>query len=210
MWEEGWPVPRLESLWRGRDGMSPSWKRVSAAQDKICGEFLSYEALGYLGRLGLAVSSLGAVPIERVRLVANHVLGEADLPFAAMSLTRKALDEAVLRKGAEAGARVHRGHRVESLEKQGDEWCGAIEGGTRLRSSTGFLATGKHDLYEHARPAGKQNELVAFRMCFRLDHVQQDALDRHVDLILFPVDTRDCSWWKAEWLTFACWLSVKY
>ena len=158
----------------------------AAPHHKVCGEFLSYEALLYLHRLGIDLATLGAVPIERVRLAATHLIAEADLPFAAASITRKALDEALLQKAAEAGAQLYRGHRAESLERRGNRWHAALRGGTSLCASAAFLATGKHDLRGHTRPPGKQNDLIAFKMYFRLAATQQRELERHVELTIFP------------------------
>ena len=170
-----------------RQGRSVALVEASArVHDKVCGEFLSYEALGYLQGLGIDARQLGAMPIERVRLVADRVIAEAELPFAAMSVTRRVLDEALLQAAEDAGVRLQRGHRVDSLDKRGDIWVAGMEGGASLRASAAFLATGKHDLHGRPRPAGKQNDLVAFKMYFRLAAAQQAALERYVELILFP------------------------
>src|SRR5208283_1053350 len=67
-------------------------EREPTPRHKVCGEFLSGEALEDLHALGIDVSSLGAVPIDYVRLAAARRAAEAPLPFPAASLTRKALD----------------------------------------------------------------------------------------------------------------------
>ena len=58
-------------------------ERETAAHDKICGEFLSWEAQEYLSRLGLDLTALGAVPIDRVRLVYRGQVAEAPRPSKA-------------------------------------------------------------------------------------------------------------------------------
>ena len=78
-------------------------EREPTPRHKICGEFLSGEALEDLDALGVDVASLGAVPIDSVRLAAARRAAEAPLPFSAASLTRKALDRALI---AEATAAI--------------------------------------------------------------------------------------------------------
>lgn len=160
---------------------------------KVCGEFLSHEALLYLAALGLSPVSLGAVPITRLRLAFGTTLAEAKLPFAAQSLTRRCLDEALLQLAADAGARILRGHRIESLDFTPDAspkhpafWQATLVNGDRRRAPTVFLATGKHDLRDHPRPPGRQNSLIAFKQYFHLPPAEAAALDNHVELHLFP------------------------
>ena len=71
-------------------------EREPTPRHKVCGEFLSGEALEDLHALGIDVASLGAVPIDYVRLAAARRAAEAPLPFPAASLTRKALDTALI------------------------------------------------------------------------------------------------------------------
>ena len=59
-------------------------EREAQAQHKVCGEFLSREALRYLELLGIDVAGLGAVPIDAVRLAGRSDVNEATLPFLAM------------------------------------------------------------------------------------------------------------------------------
>ncbi|MGC2161050.1 MAG: FAD-dependent monooxygenase [Silvibacterium sp.] len=157
-----------------------------AMHHKVCGEFLSHEALFYLERLGINLSSLGAVPIRRLRVAANKLIVECELPFPAMSLSRRALDEALLERASLVGATVLRGRRVESLTKKDSGWVAQLSDGEFRHGSNTFLATGKYDVGGHPRPAGRQNDLVAFKMYFRLAASQQAALANQVELVLFP------------------------
>lgn len=171
----------------GRAGRSVTLvERSSGAHHKVCGEFLSPEAVMYLEQLGLRPAVLGAVPIRGVRLASQSLIAESPLPFSAMSLTRQVLDEALLGQAAQAGVRVLRGHRVKSLSRSDAGWTAQLENGSDLCGSAAFLATGKHDLPGRPRPVSKQNDLVAFKMYFRLEASQQAALSQHVELILFP------------------------
>jgi menaquinone-9 beta-reductase len=161
-------------------------EKSSARHDVVCGDFLSREAVMYIEQLGVDLHVLGAVRIDHVRLIARRVIAERPLPFAAMSLTRRVLDETLLERAATAGAKVLRGRRVESLVREGTGWTAQLGDGERRHAAHAFLATGKHDLNGHPRERGVQNDLVAFKMYFRLTPPQQADLDGHVELILFP------------------------
>lgn len=164
-------------------------ERESQAQHKVCGEFLSQEALTYLRSLGVDVDGMGAVAIRSVRLACQEGESEAVLPFAAMSLTRRRLDEELLRLAESAGAKVLRGYRVQTIERADNGWCAVIcaatDGAQSVSASAAFLATGKHDLHGRARPKGKQPDLVAFKMYWRLAPQQAAALEGHVELMLY-------------------------
>ncbi|MDE3185933.1 MAG: FAD-dependent monooxygenase [Acidobacteriota bacterium] len=153
---------------------------------KVCGEFLSGEAVEYLERLGVSPRSLGAVTMHGVRLHARGLLAACELPFPAMSLTRRALDEALLSLAERAGAVVSRGRRVDRLMRDEDSWRATLLSAEAVTAPAAFLATGKHDLAGHRRPAGRQNSLVAFKMYFRLLPEQERALSGWVELFLFP------------------------
>jgi len=71
-------------------------ERTAEPVDKVCGEFLSAEAQGYLRGAGLDLVSLGAASITKVRVANGERLAEAALPFPALGITRRRLDEALL------------------------------------------------------------------------------------------------------------------
>jgi menaquinone-9 beta-reductase len=153
---------------------------------KVCGEFLSGEALEDLHALGIDVASLGAVPIDYVRLAAAGRAAEAPLPFPAASLTRKALDTALLAEAIAAGVRLERGRSVQSLSRTTSNiWQATLDDGTVCESPTVFLATGKHDLRGHPRPKDP-DRWVAFKMYFRLAPAQAAELERASELMLYP------------------------
>jgi flavin-dependent dehydrogenase len=162
-------------------------ERESSPRDKVCGEFLSGEALDDLAALGIDVASLGAVPIHSVRLAAARRAAEAPLPFPAASLTRKTLDTALLATARGAGVRVETGRSVQSLVQiPGNElWKATLDDGTTREAETAFLASGKHDLRGHARPADPAR-WIAFKMYFRLAPGQAAELAGASELMLYP------------------------
>ena len=161
-------------------------EKSRAAHDKVCGEFLSTEALQYLSGMGVDAIGLGAVPVRRVRLSRGERLAEAPLPFPAMSLSRRCLDEALLLAAANAGAEVRRGAQVNGVQPGDGGWHVEVGGAEALRCTNLFVATGKHDLRRLPRPEGSHSGLVGMKMYFRLGTAQAAALRDAVELLLFP------------------------
>ncbi len=161
-------------------------EKSSGPHDKVCGEFLSTEALHYLRRSGIDPGALGSVPIRRLRLAGRRSLSEAELPFPAQSLSRACLDEALLQAASAAGVEVRRGVHVSGLARENGGWNIAVREGESLGADDVFLATGKHDLRTAPRPAGSHAGLVGFKMYYRLTQQQATALGDTVELALFP------------------------
>ena len=161
-------------------------EKEQAAQDKVCGEFLSHEAVGYLSALNIDLDALGAVPIDAVRFAEGERLVERLLPFVARSVSRRVLDEALLSRAADIGVNIVRGRTVQGLERAGQGWTVRASPAFAKHASTAFLCSGKHDVRGWKRPAGKQNDLVGFKMHWRLEPEQTRALSRHVELFIFP------------------------
>ena len=161
-------------------------EREPRPRHKVCGEFLSGEALEDLHALGIDVASLGAVRIDYVRLAAARRAAEAPLPFPAASLTRKALDTALIAEAIAAGVHVELGRGVHALGRTtGNIWQATLDDGATFEAPTVFLATGKHDLRGFARPADPKR-WVAFKMYFRLAPAQAAELARASELMLYP------------------------
>lgn len=163
-------------------------ERTLHAHHKVCGDFLSAEALSSLEVLGLNPAELGSVPIHRVRFAGPFGVSSATLPFAAQSLTRSTLDDALLHRASAAGALVLRGHTAASLHRTGNLWRVGIAGPTRAYTLTAphiLLATGKHDLRGLPRPAGTHSSLVGLKMYLRLAPEQSKALRGSIELVLF-------------------------
>jgi menaquinone-9 beta-reductase len=154
--------------------------------DKVCGEFLSAEAIEYLEQAGVSPQKLGAVPIRNLRLCVGGQSAATALPFPALSLSRRVLDAALLDRAANLGCTVVRGARVERLVDEGDAWMAKLADGANIRAHTVFLATGKHDLQGWARGRGAQNDLIGFKMHWRLNSAQTLQLQERMELFLFP------------------------
>ncbi|TNC72190.1 NAD(P)/FAD-dependent oxidoreductase [Rubellimicrobium roseum] len=158
-------------------------ERSTGPHDKVCGEFLSYEAQEELGALELDLRALGAVPIHRVAMQAGRRRAEAEMGFEALSLSRRVLDEALLARAAGAGAEVRRGVRATALEPADGGWRVGTDGGS-VRARAVALATGKHDLRGWKRPEGRQTDLLGLKTYWRLS--DPGRLAGRVELHLFP------------------------
>ncbi len=160
-------------------------EREPGPHDKVCGEFLSREAVLYLLALGVDPVAFGAAPIGAVRLAVGRHVATVDLPFPALSLSRRTLDAALLARAAAAGADIRRGERAVALDPDGPGWRCRLAGGEGVSSGAAFLATGKHDLRGWGRPPGMQSDLIGFKIHWRLGAEQARALSGHVELFLF-------------------------
>lgn len=160
-------------------------EKERSAHHKVCGEFLSPEAVEYLRQAGVDPLALGAVPIHFLRLAAKNRLRETALPFGALSLSRCVLDAALLARAEDAGCIVRRGAGVERLLRTDDGWTVELADGTAQRARAVFLATGKHDLRGWNRPPGVQGDLVGFKLHWRLAPAEAAALRGFIDLVLF-------------------------
>ncbi len=156
-------------------------ERDAATSHKVCGEFLSIEAQRDLERLGINLDQLGAVSVDRLRLVRGTKQVEAALPFVARGISRKILDEALLDSARAAGAIVERGVRVSRMH----HGVADTNAGTRQARHI-FLATGKHDLrgWRRTTPT-RRDDYVGFKMHWRLEASQCEALGNAIELIMF-------------------------
>ena len=160
-------------------------EREAGPHHKVCGEFLSREAVLYLTALGVDPVGLGACRIHSVRLFSGNGVATGSLPFPALSLSRRALDFALLGRAADAGAEIRMDARVRLLDSGDDAWRACLASGEIVTGNAAFLATGKHDVRGLARPAGIQSDLIGFKMHLRLSPDQAASLAGHVELTLF-------------------------
>lgn len=91
------------------------FERETFPRDKLCGEFLSYEAVGELEELGVRPPE--AVEYRSIRFysAAGREV-EITFPRPALGISRRALDAALLNAARRAGAEVREGTEVLGLE----------------------------------------------------------------------------------------------
>jgi flavin-dependent dehydrogenase len=161
-------------------------ERDAEPRHKVCGEFLSIEAQAYLAHLGIDLDALGASRISRLRLVRKGSRIEVSLPFMARGLSRRILDEALLHQACSRGVRAVRDRPVRSISADRSQVRIDLGAGDPICADTVFLATGKHDVRGMKRAsAGAMNDLIGFKMHFRLAQVQQQALEGSIEVTFF-------------------------
>lgn len=94
------------------------YDRDAFPRDKLCGEFLSYDALPILEPLGVvsAIDEAGAPRIERCRVIGSRRMYEFALPHPARGVSRLFFDDLLLRTAEANGALRRDGQPVDDLE----------------------------------------------------------------------------------------------
>lgn len=153
---------------------------------KVCGEFISPEAVPLLHEMGIDLDRLGASLIDRCRLYSDRFSSPVSLPAPARGLSRFALDEALLARAEEQGARLHRGIQVAGFHKdpasprfrvttpQGDFFSNVL-----------YVATGKHDLKSVHLRQGKGRAMVGFKIHLRLSPENQPEFKTQIGLFFY-------------------------
>jgi flavin-dependent dehydrogenase len=178
------PAGTAAAITLARAGHRPILLEKSAGPtDKVCGDFLSIDAIHRAQALGVDPASLGAPPIHRVRLIRGSRVAEATLPFPALGLSRRALDAALLHQAETAGAIVRSGQTVRRLTRDGQHW--RIQTDTITTAETVFLATGKHDLRDSPRPHTAQGA-IGMKTYLALAPKPAETLSGTTELTLFP------------------------
>ena len=87
-------------------------------RDKLCGEFLSYDALPILERLGAieAIDAAAAPRIRSGRIVGSTRVRQFDFPYAARGVSRLFLDDLLLRTAEASGAQTFTGWTATGLD----------------------------------------------------------------------------------------------
>jgi flavin-dependent dehydrogenase len=153
----GGPAGAAAAIDLARAGRAPLLiERQRETGDALCGGFLSWHSLAVLERLGVKVRG---APVERVRLFSRSGTAEAPLPRAALGVSRRQLDTALLSEAERVGARVERG--VHAREADGTTI--RVEG-DQIAADHLLLATGKHDLRGLARPKTSDDPALGLRV----------------------------------------------
>lgn len=107
----------LAALLAARGVRVTLFDRDAFPRDKLCGEFLSYDALPVLEPLGVIseIDRAGAPHIERCRVVGTKRTYEFALPHPARGVSRLFFDDLLLRTAAQRGAKRADGVTVASL-----------------------------------------------------------------------------------------------
>jgi len=158
-------------------------ERTDGPHDIVCGGFLGWDSLAALERLGLDPAVLGARPISRLRLISAKRRIEVKLPRLAAGLSRRTLDEALLRAAGDAGARVTRGRVVRSADLAGRHV--RLDDEEAVGAEALILATGKHELRGAGRPVDISVRPLGLRTALTPSPGLARALEGVIELHLY-------------------------
>ena len=107
----------LAALLAGRGLRVALFDRDRFPRDKLCGEFLSYDALPVLAPLGVVdeLDRAGAPRIAHCRIIGARRAYEFALPHAARGVSRLFFDDLLVRTAKAKGAQIHEGQTVNDL-----------------------------------------------------------------------------------------------
>ena len=157
-------------------------ERSAAPHHKVCGEFLSVETQAQLRGLGVEPAALGAVEIGDIAVYSAAKNVSTALPFSALSLSRRRLDDALLRRAGECGADIRRGISVQHVARHDPQWSVRCDDGEIIHCRALVLATGKWGVRGMAD--ARDTSLIGLKMHLRLAPSMQHALQGRVELAL--------------------------
>jgi flavin-dependent dehydrogenase len=141
-------------------------ERNFEATDKVCGEFLSPEAVASLDALAFPWARGQAATIRSLRLENHGSTLSMRLPFVGRSVRRSFLDTWLLHAARDAGVEVELGVHVRDVARSGDHFELAVGDRTFVARAL-VLATGKHSIGEfHKRRAAPGRTVLGWKMNF--------------------------------------------
>jgi flavin-dependent dehydrogenase len=159
-------------------------EKAQAAHHKVCGEFLSFEALVFLNEMGILLNDDTPV-VKHFRLYSPHSKASFTFPLPGRGVSRYKLDEELLNNAKNAGAEVFRGICVRDYHKESDGLI-KIETNTEdFYTKHLFVAIGKHDLSKERKRLGKDNAYIGFKTHIRLRSMNEKYGETTV-LFTFP------------------------
>ena len=180
----GGPAGSAAAIALVRAGLAPELiERTAGPRDVVCGGFLGWDALAALTRLGVDAAALGARPIGRLRLISGKRRIEVALPRLAAGLSRRTLDEALLRTASAAGATVLRGRAVRAVEL--DARRVRLDDEEEVEADRLILASGKHELRGAARPVDLGQHPLGLRAAMRPGMRTRAELEGVIELHLY-------------------------
>lgn len=136
----GGPAGTAAALEARRHGLSVAvWERDRWPRDKVCGEFVSAEALPLL-RSEIPETVARGTAIHSAEFVTDrHASRTFGLPQPALGLSRRCLDAALWKAAGAAGAEEYEGESICKVGKiDSGDWALETKGG-KVRSSQGLI-----------------------------------------------------------------------
>jgi menaquinone-9 beta-reductase len=154
------PAGSAAAIGLARAGARPLiLERTRETHDALCGGFLSWHTCTQLGQLGIDTTTLGGHRVTSLRLFSGTRSVSANLPAAAMGLSRRKLDSAMNGQALAVGAGIERGVAVRAVDAQLE----VTLADRKLSAECLFLATGKHDVRGLARHREASDPVLGLR-----------------------------------------------
>lgn len=165
----GGPAGASAAFWLARAGRKVLLlEKERQPSHKLCAELIGEDACLWLAAMGIDPESLGAVPLEKLRLVGPWGVRTSPLGFSGFGLSRRVLDHEILKRAEQAGAEIALGQYVRNPEKE------ALSGGKATRT---LIATGRSD---------DREDRFHLKTYFRLAPAMREELAGHFEVIWFP------------------------
>jgi flavin-dependent dehydrogenase len=188
----GGPAGTAAALEARRRGLSVTvWEKDRFPRDKVCGEFISSESISFL-ESQIPVSLSRAPRITRAEFISRRGGAQGfPLPAAARGLSRSALDEALWRAAAVAGANVREGAAVHGVRRMNGQqtlmWEIRFDDGCVERARALIIACGRWWKIEGIdSPAGTKRRSVAGEWIGVKAHFRGVAARGAVEMYYFP------------------------
>jgi flavin-dependent dehydrogenase len=161
-------------------------ERNTEATDKVCGEFLSPEAVARLDALDFPWARGQAVTVRSLRLENCGTTLSMRLPFEGRSVRRSFLDGWLLQAARDAGVKVELGVHIRGVARA-DGHFQLVAAERTFVARTLVLAAGKHSIGEfHKRWAAPGRTVIGWKMNFHhLGKGLLRALDETLGLFFF-------------------------
>jgi flavin-dependent dehydrogenase len=156
-------------------------ERNAAVGDALCGGFLSWRTLDRLRALGIDPDVLGGHRVTRLALIDGPRETVRKLPYAALGLSRHAMDTALLDRARALGTEMrHATARLEGAQA-------FDEAGAPILAPAVFLASGKHETRGAARPrdAAGADPFIGIRLRLPATPALATALDGRIEMHMF-------------------------
>lgn len=131
------PAGAVSALLLARRGLNVALiDKDDFPRDKVCGEFLSYDGVEVLQRLGIGnrLDEAGATHIRHCRLFSGDTSASFELPAVARGLSRFAFDDLLVREAAIAGVTVRARRAAESVERANGNFIVRFQGDEPLHA----------------------------------------------------------------------------
>ncbi|MDZ4243611.1 MAG: FAD-dependent oxidoreductase, partial [Candidatus Doudnabacteria bacterium] len=159
-------------------------EKTQGPHHKVCGEFLSFEALAYLKGMGITLNDDSPV-VKYFKLFSPRSNTGFTFPSPGRGISRYKLDEEILNNAESAGADVLRAVCMRGYHKE-------VEGFFKVETNAGdfyarylFMAIGKHDYSKEHKRRGKDQSYLGLKTHIRLKSLRREFKETTM-LFSFP------------------------